>query len=59
MQTERSKVAKKYPEKNPRELMQYIALAWKQLSKEEKQTYTDMAVEDRQRWTNEKNNSTQ
>ena len=55
MKLNRETIAKKYPEKNPRDLMTYVAAAWKSLKEAEKQKYVKMAEEDRQRWSEQKN----
>ncbi len=55
MKLNRASIAQKYPDKNPRELMQYVAAAWKACGQQEKNKYVKMATEDRQRWSTQKN----
>tara|TARA_A100001015_G_scaffold147430_1_gene163477 strand:+ start:764 stop:1243 length:480 start_codon:yes stop_codon:yes gene_type:complete len=58
MKINRQSIANKYPDKNPRELMQYVAAAWKACGTTEKDKYIKMAAEDRQRWSEQKTSST-
>ena len=57
MKATRQEIAEQYPDKNPRELMGFIAQAWKNISDEEKKKYTLMATEDKTRYTEEKQNA--
>lgn len=54
MKLNRAAIATKYPDKNPRELMQFVAAAWKACGVSEKDKYVKMAEEDRQRWAEQK-----
>tara|TARA_B100001559_G_scaffold316565_1_gene320293 strand:+ start:1650 stop:2135 length:486 start_codon:yes stop_codon:yes gene_type:complete len=55
MKDMRHKIASANPNKNPRELMGDIAAAWKSASDNVKSMYTRMAVEDKERYVEEKN----
>ena len=57
MKATRQEIAERYPDKNPRELMGFIAQAWKNISDDEKTKYTVMATEDKTRYTEEKQNA--
>ena len=54
MKDARARISKEHPDKNPRELMPFIAQAWKNISESEKQKYIDMAKEDKARYAQEK-----
>lgn len=54
MKDMRQEIALKNPGKNPRELMSDIAAAWKNVSADVKSMYTTMAVEDKERYADEK-----
>jgi len=53
----RNEIALANPDKNPRELMSDIALAWKSIADTEKDKYNQMAAEDKVRYTEEKTNA--
>lgn len=57
MKTNRAYIAKKNPNVSPRELMKFIAAEWKALNSVEKEKYEKMAIEDRERWEKNKNES--
>ena len=57
MKENRARVAAEHPDESPRDLMKYIALAWKECDENEKAKYTKMAVDDRARWTNDRANA--
>lgn len=50
----RQKIAEKYPDKNPRELMVEIAAAWRNASEEQRQHYNSLALADKTRYDSEK-----
>lgn len=54
MKAVREQISRQHPDKNPRELMSYIAAAWKNISTSEKETYTKLAEEDKVRYAQEK-----
>ena len=54
MKDSRARIANENPGKNPRELMPFIAQAWRNISETEKKKYTDMAKEDKERYAQEK-----
>tara|TARA_B110000285_G_scaffold60625_1_gene69607 strand:+ start:23367 stop:23873 length:507 start_codon:yes stop_codon:yes gene_type:complete len=54
MQAVRGRIAETFPDKTPRELMSDIAVAWRQISEKEKNSYTEMANEDKKRYKDEK-----
>lgn len=54
MRDVREKMAEKYPDKNPRELMVEIASAWRNASEQERQRYNGMAEADKKRYEDEK-----
>jgi len=56
MKMNRAKIATKYPETAPKDLMKYIAESWKKISDQERETYSNMAVDDRSRWNRDKIN---
>jgi|TARA_B110000211_G_C13911132_1_gene478403 high mobility group protein B2 len=55
MKAVRGRIADAAPSKTPRELMSDIAAAWRQISDEEKNRYTQMATDDKKRYQEEKN----
>jgi len=57
MKDTRKEIAAKNPEKNPRELMGYIAAAWREISDTVKDKYSQMATEDKVRYEEEKKNT--
>jgi len=54
MRDVRGRVAEAAPNKTPRELMSDIAIAWRQISDDEKNRYTQMATIDKTRYKDEK-----
>ena len=56
MKYSREKIATNHPDKNPRELMAHIAVAWKNISEQDKNTFNEMAAEDKKRYEEEKKN---
>lgn len=54
MKDVRGRIAEALPDKTPRELMSDIAIAWRQISDDEKNRYTDMANDDKKRYKDEK-----
>jgi len=54
MKDNRQTVASKHPDKSPRELMGFIAQAWKNIDSSKKAHYVLMATEDKVRYTSEK-----
>ena len=54
MKDVRARIAQTAPDKTPRELMSDIASAWKEISAEEKNRYTEMATKDKKRYQDEK-----
>ena len=54
MKENRSRVAAEHPDESPRDLMKYIAAAWKECDENEKAKYTQMAVDDRARWAKDR-----
>jgi hypothetical protein len=54
MKDMRQEISEEHPDKNPRELMGYIAQAWKNISDEDKAKYNQMAAEDKSRYEEEK-----
>jgi hypothetical protein len=54
MKHTRARISQENPDKNPRELMPFIAQAWKSISDTEKKKYVDMAKEDKERYAQEK-----
>lgn len=54
MRDVRGRVAAASPDKTPRELMGDIAAAWKSISDEERERYSEMARKDKQRYADEK-----
>ena len=54
MKDTRARISQENPDKNPRELMPFIAQAWKSISDTEKKKYVDMAKEDKERYAQEK-----
>lgn len=57
MKENRARVAADHPDESPRDLMKYIAEAWKSCDETEKAKYTKMAVDDKARWTKDRANS--
>jgi len=57
MKNSRQEIAANNPDKNPRELMSYIAAAWKSISDSDKNKYNEMAEEDKKRYEEEKKNA--
>ena len=54
MKDVRARIAEAAPNKTPRELMSDIAIAWRQISDDEKNRYTQMANDDKTRYKEEK-----
>jgi hypothetical protein len=54
MKDSRQQIAESNPDKNPRELMSYIAAAWKSISESDKAKFNEMAAEDKKRYEEEK-----
>ena len=54
MKDHRQSIAEKQPEKSPRDLMGYIAAAWKSISADKKAHYVRRAEEDKVRYNTEK-----
>ena len=54
MKENRARVADEHPNESPRDLMKYIAAAWKSCDVNEKQKYTQMATDDRARWAKDR-----
>jgi hypothetical protein len=50
MKVNRNEIASQHPGVSPKDLMQYIAAAWKSLDVETRGKYNTMASEDRERW---------
>jgi len=55
MKDVRGRIAEALPDKTPRELMSDIAIAWRQITNDEKNRYTEMANDDKKRYKDEKN----
>lgn len=58
MKDVRARIAEAAPNKTPRELMSDIAAAWRMISEEEKNHYTQMATNDKERYKEEKSAET-
>lgn len=54
MRDARARISEAHPEANPRELMPFIAAEWKCISEEDKRKYTQMALDDKKRYADEK-----
>jgi len=54
MKDTRGRISEEHPNKNPRELMGDIAAAWRNISDSDKVKYTNMATEDKARYSQEK-----
>lgn len=54
MKENRARIAADHPEVSPRDLMKYIAAAWKELDTDGKGKYTKMALDDRERWSRDR-----
>lgn len=54
MKDHRQSIAEDHPDKSPRELMGYIAAAWKSISADKKAHYVRLAEEDKTRYNTEK-----
>ena len=54
MKENRARIAADHPEVSPRDLMKFIAAAWKELDTDGKGKYTKMALDDRERWTRDR-----
>jgi hypothetical protein len=57
MKENRAKIAEEHPNESPRDLMKYIAESWKNCGASEKEKYTKMAEEDRDRWSRDRSAS--
>lgn len=54
MKENRSRIAEAHPNESPRDLMKYIAEAWKNCDSAEKDKYVKMAQDDRDRWSRDR-----
>ena len=54
MKENRARIAAAHPEVSPRDLMKFIAAAWKELDATGKGKYTKMASDDRERWSRDR-----
>lgn len=54
MQDQRDEIAKRFPDKTPRELMANIATVWKEYDDDVKEKYMAMARQDKERYYEEK-----
>lgn len=57
MKENRARIAEEHPNESPRDLMKYIAEAWKKCDENEKSKYTKMAADDRERWSKDRASS--